>query len=104
METLQKNAFIENDQRFQRKTVAALFELMRNTNDRTFLVATVKAQYNLKNENKGKFDISSTKRTIIDTKKWFFGAKIFTFSDYDQNILDLDQLDERVKKVNNLNE
>jgi hypothetical protein len=40
------------------------------------LVATVKAQYNLKNENKGKFDISSTKRTIIDTKKWFFGAKI----------------------------
>ncbi len=39
------------------------------------LVATVKAQYNLKNENKGKFD-TSTKRTIIDTKKWFFGAKI----------------------------
>jgi hypothetical protein len=34
METLQKITTIkENDQRSRRKTVAALFELMRNTND-----------------------------------------------------------------------
>jgi hypothetical protein len=38
---------------------------MKNTNDRTFLVATVKAQYNEKNEDKGRFDISSNKGTFL---------------------------------------